>query len=128
MPIDKTQLLEIIENQVIYMAISGQWNLHYSWGCSGSYIQVGITFNSNGTFSIPSQNLAGRWTQNDGMILWQFNNNASYGGNLAGNAMVGIMSTFAGLNGCWYAIKAGSTVMPAEEEKVEFDAAGEEVK
>ncbi|MFY9199587.1 MAG: hypothetical protein ACOX7X_07300 [Methanosarcina flavescens] len=129
MPIDKTQLLEIIENQVIDMAVSGQWNLHYSWGCSGSYVQVGITFNSNGTFSIPSQNLSGRWIQSDGMILWQFNTSkTSYGGNLAGNAMVGIMSTFTGSNGCWYAIRAGSTIMLAEERKAKFDAAGEEVK
>lgn len=111
------------------MAIVGQWNLHYDWGCSGSYIQVGITFNSNGTFNIPSQNLAGKWIESDGKILWQFDTSkATYGGNSSGNAMAGIMSTFSGSNGCWYAIKAGSTITKAEERKAEFDASGEKAK
>ncbi|MGB9939042.1 hypothetical protein [Methanosarcina sp.] len=111
------------------MAVVGQWTFHYDWGCSGSYVQVGITFNNNGTFNIPSQGLAGKWVQSDGMILWQFDTSkTSYGGNFAGNAMAGLMSTFAGLDGCWYAIKAGSTTMLAEERKAEFDASGDKAK
>jgi hypothetical protein len=111
------------------MAVVGQWNLHYDWGCSGSYIQVGLTLNNDGTFNIPSQNLAGKWVQSDGKILWQFNTSkATYGGNSSGNAMAGIMSTFTGSNGCWYAIKAGSTIKMAEEVKAEFDASGEKPK
>lgn len=102
------------------MAINGQWTLHYGWGCTGSYTQVGITFNNNGTFTI--QNLTGKWVQNDGMILFQFDTNkATYGGNFAGNSMVGMMSTFTGLNGCWYAIRVGSTITKAEEGRPEFD-------
>jgi hypothetical protein len=52
----------------------------------------------------------------------------TYGGNVAGNAMVGTMSTFAGLNGCWYAIRAGSTTMLAKERKPEYDASGNKAK
>src|SRR5215469_14572750 len=103
------------------MGIEGQWTVHYDWGCGGSYVQVGTTFNNNGTFSTPSQNLTGEWVQNNGMVLFRFD---TYGGNLAGNAMVGTMSTFEGLNGCWYAIRVGSTTVPAEERKPEFDASG----
>lgn len=110
------------------MAINGEWTLHYGWGCSGSYAQVGITFNNNGTFSIPSQNYTGKWVQNDGMILFQFDTlKTTYGGNFAGNTMVGMMSTFAGLNGCWYAIKVGTTML-AEERKPEFDPSGNKAK
>lgn len=110
------------------MTIEGRWTLHYDWGCDGSYSQVGITFNNNGTFS--TQNYTGKWVQRDGKILFQYDtsNKTTYGGNFAGNAMVGIMSTFAGLNGCWYAIRAGSTTMLAEERKPEFDSSGNKAK
>ena len=112
------------------MVIDGQWTLHYDWGCGGSYVQVGITFNNDGTFN--ASGLAGKWTQRDGMILFQFDQwdsiRTTYGGNLAGNAMVGTMSTFAGLNGCWYAIREGSTTMLAKERKPEFDASGNKEK
>jgi len=60
-----------------------------------------------------------------GMILWQFDGiKTTYGGNIVGNTMSGLMSNFAGMNGCWYAIKAGSTTMTAAESKAEFDSAG----
>jgi hypothetical protein len=105
MPAQSTAMMAAQKN-VTMAAINGQWTLHYSWGCSGSYTQVGITFNTNGAFSIPSQNLAGKWVQNDGMILFQFDTSkTTYGGNVAGNAMVGMQSTFTGSNGCWYATK-----------------------
>jgi hypothetical protein len=113
------------------MAIVGEWTLHYDWGCSGNYTQVGLTFNNDGTFNI-SGDLGGKWVQNDGMILFQFDQwdsiKTTYGGNFAGNSMVGTMSTFAGLNGCWYAIRVGSTTMLAKERKPEFDASGNKAK
>lgn len=113
---------------MIDMAIVGQWTLHFDWGCIGFYSQAGITFNNNGTFT--SGIYTGKWVQNDGMILFQFDASpkTTYGGNLAGNAMGGMMSTFAGLNGCWYAIRVGTTTMLAEERKPEFDASGTKTK
>ena len=67
-----------------------------------------------------------KWIQNDGMILFQYDtaNKTTYGGNFTGNVMVGRMSTFAGLNGCWYAIKDGGTIMRDKEHKLEFDSSG----
>jgi hypothetical protein len=113
------------------MSIVGEWTLHYDWGCSGNYAQAGITFNNDGTFST-SEASAGKWVQTDGMILFQFDQfdsiKTTYGGNLAGNAMVGMSSTFAGLNGCWYAIRVGSTTMLAKERKPEFDSSGNKAK
>jgi hypothetical protein len=107
------------------MAIDGQWTLHYGWGCTGNYSQAPITFNNNGTFSNPPY--TGKWVQSDGKILFQFDTaKTTYGGNFAGNAMVGAMSTFAGLNGCWYAIRVGSTITKAEE--AELDASGAKTK
>jgi hypothetical protein len=115
------------------MAIVGDWTLHFDWGCTGNYAQVGITFNNDGTFSIPAEGNSGRWVQNDGMILFQYDvqfdtYNTTYGGNLAGNVMAGMSSTFAGLNGCWYAIKVGGTTMRVEERKPEFDTSGKKAK
>jgi hypothetical protein len=113
------------------MSIVGDWTLHYDYGCSGSYTQAGITFNNDGTFSTSEDDTSetGKWVQNDGMILFQFDPvKTTYGGNSAGNAMVGMMSTFAGSSGCWYAIKVGSTTMLAKERKPEFDASGKKAK
>ena len=106
------------------MAIGGQWTLHFDWGCRGSYNTSPITFNNNGTFT--SAPYTGKWVQTDRMILFQFDQppKTTYAGNTVENAMVGIMSTFAGGNGCWYAIKVGSTIAPVEEAKPEFDASG----
>ena len=74
----------------------------------------------------------GKWVQSDGMILFQFDQwdsiKTTYGGNSAGNAIVGTMSTFAGSSGCWYAIKVGSTAMLAKERKPEFDASGKKAR
>jgi hypothetical protein len=109
------------------MVVSGKWTLHFDWNCDGSYSQVDMTFNSNGTFSLAPY--TGKWVQVEGMILWQFDNsNTSYGGNNAGSAIKGLMSTFGGLNGCWYGIKAGATTLLMAERKPMFDVAGTKAK
>jgi hypothetical protein len=115
------------------MAIVGRWTLHYSWGCDGSYYPAELTFNNDGTFiaSEDSENFPGKWAQNDGMILWQYDGyKTTYGGNFAGNVMVGMMSGFEGGNdnGCWYAIKAGSIIVTAAEAKAEFYSSGKKAK
>ena len=86
------------------MVVVGKWILFYDWNCDGDYCQVEITFNSNGTLSSPPAH--GKWVQVEGMISWQYDNmTTTYSGNIVGNAMVGLMSTFTGWNGCWYATK-----------------------
>src|SRR5215831_10144562 len=65
------------------MGISGNWVLHFSWGCTGSYSPVNITFNSNGTFTGGAN---GKWVQQDGTILLAFDTGpAKYAGNVDGN-------------------------------------------
>jgi hypothetical protein len=86
-----------------------------------------MNINNDGTFNIPSENNTGKWIQVDGMILWQYDNKATYRGNIAGNVMACLNSTFSGLNGCWYAIKADTTML-AKEEMAEFDSAGNKAK
>ena len=55
------------------MSIEGEWILHYDWGCSGTYSEAGITFKNDGTFSTSEEDpLGGKWVQNDGMILFQY--------------------------------------------------------
>ena len=64
------------------------------------------------------------------MILFQFDTSkTTYGGNVAGNVMVGIMNTFEEFgDGCWYAIREGITTMRVEESKLEFDVSGKKLK
>jgi len=109
--------------------ISGNWVLHFSWGCTGSYSPVNITFNSNGTFTGGAN---GKWVQQDGTILLAFDTGpAKYAGNVDGNVGVGTMSTFSGLDGCWYLSKQGTTGLMPEQVSVGrrglIDAAGNQV-
>lgn len=87
-------------------AMSGQWTLHYSWGCTGAYGQVDITFNGDGTFGGA---LTGQWFKSDATLLLSFNGGpAKYSGTVVGNVGNGAMTTFAGLDGCWYITKQGT--------------------
>ncbi len=96
------------------MSVSGNWVLHYSWGPTATYSQSPLAFNSNGTFVNGSTN--GKWMQQDGTILLSFDTGpAKYAGTIDGNVGSGAMSTFAGLNGCWYLTKQGTTGETIEE-------------
>jgi hypothetical protein len=113
------------------MAVSGSWILHYSWGCTSGYAQSNITFNTDGTFG---GSLPGKWVQQDGTLLLSFDTGpARYGGTVDGNVASGAMSTFGGLNGCWYLTKQGTTGFAeaaAEDagEQQSHDPAGQEAK
>ncbi len=108
--------------------ISGNWVLHFSWGCSSNYSPLNLTFNTNGTFS---GGLTGKWVQQDGTLLLSFDSGpARYGGTVDGNVGSGASSTFAGLNGCWYLTKQGTVGVVAEaaqapSQKPTHDAAGQ---
>jgi Zn-dependent metalloprotease len=109
--------------------MSGNWVLHFSWGCTGSYSPLTITFNSNGTFS---GGATGKWAQQDGTILLSFDTGpAKYAGNVDGNIGTGAMSTFSGLDGCWYLSKQGTTGLAPEQVDVGrpglIDVAGNQV-
>ncbi len=107
--------------------VSGNWVLHYSWGCTGSYGQAMITFNNDGTFT---GTLTGKWVHQDGTFLWSYDSGpAKYGGTVNGNAGSGAMSTFAGSNGCWYLVKQGTVGTPAAAVSHDqtHDAAGNKV-
>jgi hypothetical protein len=108
------------------MSAVGNWTLHYSWGCTGGYGTSSITFNANGTLTMSPY--TGKWIENSGEVVWKFDNapNAVYSGNEMSNAMLGISTTFAGLNGCWYALRVGTSL--AAEGKSEHDAAGVKAK
>lgn len=107
------------------MSVSGTWTLHYSWGCTSSYSQSTITFNNNGTFG---GQFAGKWVQQDGTLLLFYDTGpARYGGTIDGHVGSGAMSTFEGLNGCWYLTEQGTVGIAApaaEEAKQSHDPAG----
>jgi hypothetical protein len=102
----------------------GEWTLNFDWGCTGNYAQAPMTLVGNGTLSVLT-NETGEWVENDGKIMWRFDTGpAVYSGDIIGPAMVGIMSTFQGLNGCWYATVGSSTTMAFAARKPEHDVAG----
>lgn len=112
------------------MSIAGQWTLHYSWGCSGSYSQTTLTFTSAGKFT-DGFGGSGQWSVLGGNVQWVYEPTPSavYSGNVIGGAMCGMMTNFhLGLQGCWYATTAQIPGAAATEKKVEDaanrDAAG----
>ena len=110
--------------------MTGNWILHFSWGCTNNYGQSNMTFNTNGTFS---GTLPGKWVQQDGTLLLSFDTGpAKYGGTVDGNVGSGAMSTFAGTNGCWYITKQGTVgivaaTAAAPSPKQSHDVAGNKV-
>jgi hypothetical protein len=93
--------------------VAGNWTLHYSWAATGSYAQVGIVFNLDGTFT---GSVTGTWRQKAGTIMLSFDGGpAKYGGTVNGNIGSGLMSTFSGLDGVWYLSKQGTTGIAPEE-------------
>jgi hypothetical protein len=102
------------------MSIVGQWTLFYSWGCSGSYSQTTITFNSNGTFKT-GDGYSGQWAALAGDVQWVYEPTPSavYSGNVIGGAMNGMMTNFhLGVQGCWYATMPKIPTAFATEKKV----------
>ena len=102
----------------------GQWTLHYDWGYTENYFQAEMNLNGDGTLSLPPNRTA-RWVENDRKIMWRLDNSPTvYSGDIMGQSMVGIMSTFQGRNGWWYATKGFSPIMAFEAHKPELDVAG----
>jgi hypothetical protein len=95
------------------MSLSGNWTLHYSWGGSSNYTPNPITFRPDGTFGGA---LPGKWRQRDGTVMLAFDSGpAKYGGTVDGSVGSGAMSTFAGLSGCWYLTRQGTSGIAAEK-------------
>jgi hypothetical protein len=99
------------------MTVKDSWTLHYSWGGTQTYAQAPITFNADGTFAGA---YTGKWRQTSGTVLLSFDGGpAKYGGTVNGSVGSGVMSTFGGLDGCWYLSEAGTTgILPAEAKVV----------
>lgn len=111
------------------MSMNGTWTLHYSWdtGSPGprTYTSTLITFNAGGTFTGPG---TGRWMLRDGTLMLSFDSGpAKYGGCLVGPVGTGEMSTFAGLNGCWYLVQQGTVGITSDEDAT-HDVAGNDLK
>lgn len=116
------QQVGIATSARVQSKVSGDWVLHFSWGPTNAYSQAPIVFNANGTFGGAN---TGKWQQQDGTILLSFDSGlAKYGGNIEANIGSGAMSTFNGLDGCWYLTKKGTTGITLPAGRSEYDAAG----
>ncbi len=101
----------------------GLWTLHFDWGPKGAYNWTPLYFNFDGTFAYLAGANEGTWAQVDGLIVWRFKrllneeNNTVYSGNATRNLMSGIMFSFQGEKGHWYAVKKGTKVFSQEEKE-----------
>jgi hypothetical protein len=99
----------------------GSWTLHFDWGPKGKYHWAPLYFNFDGTFAYLAGANEGTWTQVDDMIIWRFKklpeaeNNTVYSGNVARNFMSGLMFSFNGEKGHWYAVKKGTQIFTLKE-------------
>lgn len=106
------------------MAVTGDWTLFYDWSCDGSYSTMAMKVNAGGTWT--GGGFAGVWVQVAGMFMFTFNGiDTTYAGNLASKSITGIMTTFVGLNGCFYMLQKGvPTSFAAAQVASTKDAAG----
>jgi hypothetical protein len=89
------------------MTFDGNWTLHFGWGSAGNYGQSDLVLNGDGTFG---GQFTGKWHQRDGTLMLSYDTGpAKYGGTVTGSIGSGLMSTFEGLDGCWYLSKEGTT-------------------
>ncbi len=105
------------------VSIVGNWTLHYDWGSDGSYGTIPFNIVAGGTWNGGGFN--GRWIQEEGMFMFTFNNSeTTYAGNKASGSITGVMTTFlpAGLEGSFYMLKAGASLVAAAVDK--RDASG----
>jgi len=103
------------------MSLAGNWTLHYSWGCSGSYGSTSLTFNNNGTFKT-GDGYSGQWANvvGDVQFVYEPTPSAVYSGTVTGAVMVGMMTNFhLGMHGCWYAVMTAIPAAHATAKKVE---------
>jgi hypothetical protein len=104
------------------MNMNGTWVLHYSWGSTNSYAQTNLIFNADGTFTGPE---SGKWRQLDGTLMLSFDTGpAKYGGTMDGNVGSGAMSTFQGMDGCWYLMKQGTSGLQLERATPAYNPSG----
>jgi hypothetical protein len=93
----------------------GLWALHFDWGPKGNYSWTPLYFNFDGTFAYLAGANEGTWAQVDDSIIWRFKNNSVYSGTCTRNFMSGLMLSFEGEKGHWYAIKKGTKVFAQKE-------------
>jgi hypothetical protein len=99
----------------------GLWTLHFDWGPKGNYSWTPVYFNFDGTFAYLAGANEGTWAQVDDMIIWRFKrlpekeDNTVYSGSVSRNFMSGIMFSFQGEKGHWYAVKKGTKVFTLTE-------------
>jgi hypothetical protein len=101
------------------MSVPGQWNLHFNFGCSGTYHPATLTFNAGHTFS-DNFGGSGKWAQTNGNILWRYDQapNTIYAGEINGGAILGAMSNFTSA-GCFFADKVGGALLLEGKAKLE---------
>lgn len=99
----------------------GSWTLHFDWGPKGNYDWTPLYFNFDGTFAYLAGGNEGTWSQVDDIIIWRFKrmpneeNNTVYSGTTSRNVMSGMMFSFQGEKGHWYAVKKGAAVFSINE-------------
>ena len=103
------------------MIAVGLWTLHFDWGPKGNYSWTPVYFNFDGTFAYLAGANEGTWVKVDDMIIWRFKrlpekeDNTVYSGSVSRNFMSGIMFSFQGEKGHWYAVKKGTKVFTLTE-------------
>src|SRR3990170_275065 len=110
-----------LESRRIKLTAVGLWTLHFDWGAKGNYDWTPLYFNFDGTFAYLAGANEGAWAQVDDRIIWRFKrlpdteNNTVYSGNVGRNFMSGIMLSFQGEKGHWFAVKKGAKVFALKE-------------
>lgn len=86
----------------------GNWDVNFSWDCTGTYSQGLLIFYDDDTFNVNNDaSLWGTWSISSSNVDFIFDEypQTHYIGTVSGDHMEGTMTNLDAMTGCWYADK-----------------------
>jgi hypothetical protein len=121
-------LAESLDNDVTQLTIVGKWILFYDWNCDGKYYSTTMKVESGGSWAMPKFNYTGEWVTGRRIFMFTFDNTlTTYSGVICDKEIRGIMTTWSGLQGCFYMKPYEANNLKQEEDATEtgtFDVSG----
>jgi hypothetical protein len=94
---------ESLDNDMNYVPVVGKWTLYYDWNCDGKYYSTTMKVESGGSWAMPKFNYTGDWVKGRRIFMFTFDNTlTTYSGVIFDREIRGIMTTWSGLQGCFY--------------------------
>jgi len=119
-------LAESLDNATNGLPVAGKWILHFDWFCDGNSGSTNMIVNSDGSWRMPHFDYTGQWVKGRRIFLFTFDGiGTTYSGVICDNKIKGIMTSWDGIQGCFYMEPVEANNLKLEEHLSEtLDAGG----